>query len=216
MAAKNRYTADTINRRFDAEEMAIIREDYWRTNHNLSMVAQLHACHKADITAALGLTKDETPTKKSSGRQPWEALNPELAEAFFEDVEAGVPMATACRNAGIKKTDTGYHIFYRMRERRQLMANKAIQDDKITKAVQDALPDEAAAEPIQPEDYTPDTEKATAQEIFTRVNAMSELIDRMRELHKLRILSDDEIYILEHAMALAEVARAYIEYVGGK
>lgn len=205
--------ASTRLKIFDPEELALVREDYRRTNHNLSMVAQLHGCHKADIIAALGLTEDESP-RKSPGKAGWEVLNPELAERFYAAVEAGTPMAVICREVGIKHADTGFVIFNRMRARRAIMANTKKQttkqqDEIITKAAVAATAEPDKAEPVQPEDYTPEAEKDIAWELGVRIKATGEVIEWLQEL---RVLSNDDTHACDRIMALASAACAGVEY----
>ena len=39
------------------QEIRQMKEDWRRTDHNLTQVAELHACTRADVVAALGLTE---------------------------------------------------------------------------------------------------------------------------------------------------------------
>lgn len=65
-------------------EADMLRTD-WARSHDLTMVAQLHACTAQDVIAALGLTDDEIPARyrqhtqpngKHWGRVPWEEAPP--------------------------------------------------------------------------------------------------------------------------------------------
>lgn len=158
------------------DEIRQMKEDWRRTDHNLTQVAELHACTRADVVAALGLTE-------------------------------------ACKAVGIEKTDTGYKIYNRIRERNALMSN----EEKIVTAVAQAIQPSAAdqPEPVRPEDYTvdrpvaPAKTKKSARALADALDGMDTLVD---VLNRKKLLSDDEVEVCERVMALADAFRVGIEY----
>ena len=69
-------------------EADMLRTD-WDRSHDLTLVAQLHACTPQDVIDALGLTEEEIPARyrqhtqpngKHWGCAPWEEAHPEEAQ----------------------------------------------------------------------------------------------------------------------------------------
>lgn len=126
---------------------------------------------------------------------------------------ARVKMTEACKAVGIEKTDTGYKIYNRIRERNALMSN----EEKIVTAVAQAIQPPAAdqPEPVRPEDYTvdkpaaPAKSKKTARALADALDGMDTLVD---VLNRKKLLSDDEVEVCERVMALADAFRVGIEY----
>ena len=136
------------------QEIRQMKEDWRRTDHNLTQVAELHACTRADVVAALGLTEADLKPRQRKKYPSWETQNPEKAAEFVRLLAGGAKMTEACKAVGIEKTDTGYKIYNRIRERNALMSN----EEKIVTAVAQAIQPSAEdqPEPVRPEDYTVD------------------------------------------------------------
>lgn len=136
------------------DELRQMQEDWWRTGHNLTQVAELHACDRADVIMALGLTVADIKRSKKARRDlpRWETVNPEKAAEFVRLLEGGSTMTAACAAVGIKNRNTGYVIYKRIKERNALMSN----EEKMVTAVAQAIQPPAAdqPEPVRPEDYT--------------------------------------------------------------
>lgn len=98
-----------VEKQFSREELEIMKWD-WIHCRNVQQVAELHACSKKDVINALGL--DEKPRPKRKRR--WEELHPAKAQRFVKQVESGVSMAKASREAGIRSAHTGYVVYRRM------------------------------------------------------------------------------------------------------
>ena len=78
------------------DEIRQMQEDWWRTGHNLTQVAELHACDRADVITALGLTEADIKRSKKARRVRWETVNPEKAAEFVRLLEGGITMTAAC------------------------------------------------------------------------------------------------------------------------
>lgn len=192
------------------DELRQMQEDWRRTDHNLNQVAELHACDRADVIMALGLTEADIKRSKKARRVRWETVNPEKAAEFVRLLEGGAKMADACKTVGIEKTDTGYKIYNRIRERNALMSN----EEKLVTAVAQAIQPPAAdqPEPVRPEDYTvdkPAKPKKTALALADALDGMDTLVD---VLNRKKLLSADEVEVCERVMALADAFRVGIEY----
>ena len=192
------------------EELRQMQEDWWRTGHNLTQVAELHACDRADVIMALGLTVADIKRSKKARRVRWETVNPEKAAEFVRLLEGGAKMADACKTVGIEKTDTGYKIYNRIRERNALMSNEEKNVTAVVQAIQPPAADQP--EPVRPEDYTvdkPAKPKKTALALADALDGMDTLVD---VLNRKKLLSADEVEVCERVMALADVFRVGIEY----
>ena len=100
--------------------------DDWNRSHDLTMVAQLHACTAQDVIAALGLTDDEIPARyrqhtqpngKHWGRVPWEEAHPEEAQRLYTLMDGGMNATEAAAIMGLSKGRT-YAIYKRMNAKR--------------------------------------------------------------------------------------------------
>lgn len=195
------------------QEIRQMKEDWWRTDHNLTQVAELHACTRADVVAALGLTEADLKPRQRKKYPSWETQNPEKAAEFVRLLAGGAKMTEACKAVGIEKTDTGYKIYNRIRERNALMSN----EEKIVTAVAQAIQPSAEdqPEPVRPEDYTvdkpaaPAKTKKSARALADALDGMDTLVD---VLNRKKLLSDDEVEVCERVMALADAFRVGIEY----
>lgn len=192
------------------DELRQMQEDWRRTDHNLTQVAELHACTRADVVAALGLTEADLKPRQRKKYHGWETQNPEKAAEFVRLLEGGAKMADACKTVGIEKTDTGYKIYNRIRERNALMSN----EEKLVTAVAQAIQPPAAdqPEPVRPEDYTvdkPSKSKKTALALAEDLVSMDMLVD---VLNRKKLLSADEVEVCERVMALSDAFRVGIEY----
>lgn len=200
------YAALALSKR----EIRQMKEDWWRTDHNLTQVAELHACTRADVVAALGLTEADLKPCQRKKYPGWETQNPEKAAEFVRLLEGGAKMADACKAVGIEKTDTGRKIYNRIRERNALMSN----EEKLVTAVAQAIQPPAAdqPEPVRPEDYTvdkPSKSKKTARALAEDLVSMDMLVD---VLNRKKLLSADEVEVCKRVMALADAFRVGIEY----
>ena len=99
------------------DEIRQMQEDWWRTDHNLTQVAELHACDRADVIMALGLTVADIKRSKKARRVRWETVNPEKAAEFVRLLEGGSTLTTACAAVGIENRNTGYVIYKRIKPR---------------------------------------------------------------------------------------------------
>lgn len=195
------------------QEIRQMKEDWRRTDHNLTQVAELHACTRADVVAALGLTEADLKPCQRKKYPSWETQNPEKAAEFVRLLAGGAKMTEACKAVGIEKTDTGYKIYNRIRERNALMSN----EEKIVTAVAQAIQPSAEdqPEPVRPEDYTvdkpaaPAKTKKSARALADALDGMDTLVD---VLNRKKLLSDDEVEVCERVMALADAFRVGIEY----
>lgn len=195
------------------QEIRQMKEDWRRTDHNLTQVAELHACTRADVVAALGLTEADLKPRQRKKYPSWETQNPEKAAEFVRLLAGGAKMTEACKAVGIEKTDTGYKIYNRIRERNALMSN----EEKIVTAVAQAIQPSAEdqPEPVRPEDYTvdkpaaPAKTKKSARALADALDGMDTLVD---VLNRKKLLSDDEVEVCERVMALADAFRVSIEY----
>ena len=192
------------------DELRQMQEDWWRTGHNLTQVAELHACDRADVITALGLIEADIKRSKKARRVRWETVNPEKAAEFVRLLEGGSTMTAACAAVGIEKRNTGYVIYKRIKERNALMSN----EEKIVTAVAQAIQPPAAdqPEPVRPEDYTvdkPAKPKKTALALADALDGMDTLVD---VLNRKKLLSADEVEVCERVMALADAFRVGIEY----
>lgn len=195
---------------FSKREIRQMKEDWRRTDHNLTQVAELHACTRADVVAALGLTEADLKPCQRKKYPGWETQNPEKAAEFVRLLEGGAKMADACKAVGIEKTDTGRKIYNRIRERNALMSN----EEKLVTAVAQAIQPPAAdqPEPVRPEDYTvdkPSKSKKTARALAEDLVSMDMLVD---VLNRKKLLSADEVEVCKRVMALADAFRVGIEY----
>lgn len=200
------YAALALSKR----EIRQMKEDWRRTDHNLTQVAELHACTRADVVAALGLTEADLKPCQRKKYPGWETQNPEKAAEFVRLLEGGAKMADACKAVGIEKTDTGRKIYNRIRERNALMSN----EEKLVTAVAQAIQPPAAdqPEPVRPEDYTvdkPSKSKKTARALAEDLVSMDMLVD---VLNRKKLLSADEVEVCRRVMALADAFRVGIEY----
>lgn len=200
------YAALALSKR----EIRQMKEDWRRTDHNLTQVAELHACTRADVVAALGLTEADLKPCQRKKYPGWETQNPEKAAEFVRLLEGGAKMADACKAVGIEKTDTGRKIYNRIRERNALMSN----EEKLVTAVAQAIQPPAAdqPEPVRPEDYTvdkPSKSKKTARALAEDLVSMDMLVD---VLNRKKLLSADEVEVCKRVMALADAFRVGIEY----
>ena len=200
------YAALALSKR----EIRQMKEDWRRTDHNLTQVAELHACTRADVVAALGLTEADLKPCQRKKYPGWETQNPEKAAEFVRLLEGGAKMADACKTVGIEKTDTGRKIYNRIRERNALMSN----EEKLVTAVAQAIQPPAAdqPEPVRPEDYTvdkPSKSKKTARALAEDLVSMDMLVD---VLNRKKLLSADEVEVCKRVMALADAFRVGIEY----
>ena len=192
------------------DEIRQMQEDWWRTGHNLTQVAELHACDRADVITALGLTEADIKRCKKARRVRWETVNPEKAAEFVRLLEGGSTMTAACAAVGIEKRNTGYVIYKRIKERNALMSN----EEKLVTAVAQAIQPPAAdqPEPVRPEDYTvdkPAKPKKTALALAEDLVSMDMLVD---VLNRKKLLSADEVEVCDRVMALADAFRVGIEY----
>lgn len=200
------YAALALSKR----EIRQMKEDWRRTDHNLTQVAELHACTRADVVAVLGLTEADLKPCQRKKYPGWETQNPEKAAEFVRLLEGGAKMADACKAVGIEKTDTGRKIYNRIRERNALMSN----EEKLVTAVAQAIQPPAAdqPEPVRPEDYTvdkPSKSKKTARALAEDLVSMDMLVD---VLNRKKLLSADEVEVCKRVMALADAFRVGIEY----
>lgn len=200
------YAALALSKR----EIRQMKEDWRRTDHKLTQVAELHACTRADVVAALGLTEADLKPCQRKKYPGWETQNPEKAAEFVRLLEGGAKMADACKAVGIEKTDTGRKIYNRIRERNVLMSN----EEKLVTAVAQAIQPPAAdqPEPVRPEDYTvdkPSKSKKTARALAEDLVSMDMLVD---VLNRKKLLSADEVEVCKRVMALADAFRVGIEY----
>lgn len=192
------------------QEIRQMKEDWRRTDHNLTQVAELHACTRADVVAALGLTEADLKPRQRKKYPSWETQNPEKAAEFVRLLAGGAKMTEACKAVGIEKTDTGYKIYNRIRERNALMSN----EEKIVTAVAQAIQPSAEdqPEPVRPEDYTVDKPAAPAK-TKKSARALADALDTLVDvLNRKKLLSDDEVEVCERVMALADAFRVGIEY----
>ncbi len=202
--------SDYADRALSKREIRQMKEDWRRTDHNLTQVAELHACTRADVVAALGLTEADLKPCQRKKYPGWETQNPEKAAEFVRLLEGGAKMADACKTVGIEKTDTGRKIYNRIRERNALMSN----EEKLVTAVAQAIQPPAAdqPEPVRPEDYTvdkPSKSKKTARALAEDLVSMDMLVD---VLNRKKLLSADEVEVCKRVMALADAFRVGIEY----
>ena len=195
------------------DELRQMQEDWRRTDHNLGQVAELHACTRADVVEALGLTEADLKPRQKKKYPSWETQNPEKAAEFVRLRAGGAGMTEACKAVGIKNTNTGYVIYNRIRERNALMSN----EEKIVTAVAQAIQPPAAdqPEPVRPEDYTvdkpaaPAKSKKTARALADALDGMSLLVD---VLNSKKLLSADEVEFCKRVMARGDTFRVGIEY----
>lgn len=192
------------------DELRQMQEDWRRTDHNLGQVAELHACTRADVVEALGLTEADLKPRQKKKYPSWETQNPEKAAEFVRLLAGGAGMTEACKAVGIKNTNTGYVIYNRIRERNALMSN----EEKIVTAVAQAIQPPAAdqPEPVRPEDYTvdkPAKSKKTARALADALDGMSLLVD---VLNSKKLLSADEVEFCKRVMARGDAFRVGIEY----
>ena len=202
--------SDYADRAFSKQEIRQMREDWWRTDHNLNQVAELHACDRADVITALGLTVADIKRSKKARRARWETVNPEKAAEFVRLLEGGSTMTAACAAVGIEKTDTGRKIYKRIKERIALMSNEEKNVTAVAQAIQPPAADQP--EPVRPEDYTvdkPAKSKKTARALADALDGMDTLVD---VLNRKKLLSADEVEVCERVMALADAFRVGIEY----
>lgn len=187
--------SDYADRALSKQEIRQMKEDWRRTDHNLTQVAELHACTRADVVAVLGLTEAD--------------LKP-LQRKKIPRLEGGAKMADACKAVGIEKTDTGRKIYNRIRERNALMSNEEKNVTAVAQAIQPPAADQP--EPVRPEDYTvdkPAKPKKTALALADALDGMDTLVD---VLNRKKLLSADEVEVCERVMALADAFRVGIEY----
>lgn len=98
-----------VEKQFSREELEIMKWD-WIHCQNVQQVAELHACGKKDVIDALNLNEKPRPARK----RRWEELHPAKARQFVQQVESGVPMKRASREAGMRTVRTGYVVYRRM------------------------------------------------------------------------------------------------------
>ena len=53
------------------DELRQMQEDWRRTDHNLGQVAELHACTRADVVEALGLTEADLKPRQKKKYPIW-------------------------------------------------------------------------------------------------------------------------------------------------
>ena len=192
------------------DEIRQMQEDWRRTDHNLNQVAELHACDRADVIMALGLTVADIKRSKKARRVRWETVNPEKAAEFVRLLEGGSTMTAACAAVGIEKRNTGYVIYKRIKERNALMSNEKKNVTAVAQAIQPPAADQP--EPVRPEDYTvdkPAKPKKTALALADALDGMETLVD---VINRKKLLSADEVEVCERVMALADAFRVGIEY----
>lgn len=195
---------------FSKQQIRQMKEDWRRTDHNLTQVAELHACTRADVVAALGLTEADLKPRQKRKYPGWETQNPEKAAEFVRMLQGGAKMTEACAAVGIEKTDTGRKIYNRIRERNALMSNEEKMVTAVAQAIQPPAVDQP--EPVRPEDYTvekPAKSKKTARALADALDGMDTLVD---VLNRKKLLSADEVEVCERVMALADAFRVGIEY----
>lgn len=159
------------------------------------------------------MTEADLKPRQRKKYPSWETQNPEKAAEFVRLLAGGAKMTEACKAVGIEKTDTGYKIYNRIRERNALMSN----EEKIVTAVAQAIQPSAEdqPEPVRPEDYTvdkpaaPAKTKKSARALADALDGMDTLVD---VLNRKKLLSDDEVEVCERVMALADAFRVGIEY----
>lgn len=109
----------------------MLRDD-WNRSHDLTLVAQLHACTPQDVIDALGLTDEEIPARyrhhtqpngKHWGRIPWEEAHPEEAQRLYALMDGGMNATEAAAIMGLPKGRT-YTIYKRMKAKGTAMENK--------------------------------------------------------------------------------------------
>ena len=112
-------------------EADMLRTD-WDRSHNLTLVAQLHACTPQDVIDALGLTEEEIPARyrqhtqpngKHWGCAPWEEAHPEEAQRLYTLMDGGMSATEAAAIMGLSKGRT-YAIYKRMKAKGTAMENK--------------------------------------------------------------------------------------------
>ncbi|MCI6141281.1 MAG: hypothetical protein MR682_01420 [Subdoligranulum variabile] len=112
-------------------EADMLRTD-WARSHDLTLVAQLHACTPQDVIDALGLTEEEIPARyrhhtqpngKHWGRAPWEEAHPEEAQRLYTLMDGGMSATEAAAIMGLSKGRT-YAIYKRMKAKGTAMENK--------------------------------------------------------------------------------------------
>lgn len=192
------------------EEMSQLKEDWRRTGHRPTQVAELHACTRADVIEALGLTDADIKRPKKAqlkcGPVAWETNNPEKAAYFVKMVDSGEKMADACKAVGINLTNTGYAIYNRIKEREAIMSN----EQKITEAVEAAITKQPEQEQSK---NTPAAKPAKpankAKQIANALDSMSVLVD---VLNRKKLLSEDDVIVCERVMAVGDAFRSGIEY----
>lgn len=88
-------------------EADMLRDD-WNRSHDLTLVAQLHACTAQDVIEALGLSEEEIPARyrhhtqpngKHWGRAPWEELTPR-SQRLYALMDGGMNATEASRHHG--------------------------------------------------------------------------------------------------------------------
>ena len=194
------------------DEIRQMQEDWRRTDHNLNQVAELHACDRADVIMALGLTVADIKRSKKARRDlpRWETVNPEKAAEFVRLLEGGSTLTAACAAVGIKNKNTGYVIYKRIKERNALMSNEEKNVTAVAQAIQPPAADQP--EPVRPEDYTvdkPAKSKKTARALADALDGMDTLVNL---LNRKKLLSADEVEVCDRVMALADAFRVGIEY----
>lgn len=112
-------------------EADMLRDD-WNRSHDLTLVAQLHACTAQDVIEALGLSEEEIPARyrhhtqpngKHWGRAPWEEAHPEEAQRLYALMDGGMNATEAAAIMGLSKGRT-YAIYKRMKAKGTAMENK--------------------------------------------------------------------------------------------
>lgn len=176
-------------RAWSKQELHELREDWRRTNHNLTQVAELHACDRYEIVTALGLTEADIKRPKKARRElpRWETLNPEKAAEFVRLLEAGSKMTAACAAVGIEKTNTGYTIYKRIKERKAIMEN----EKKLAKTTA----------PVQQVTEYCDEGPSTADRIAADTEAMGRLLN---DLTCLKLLNEKEIAACDIVLRMAD------------
>ncbi len=198
------------DRALSKQEIRQMKEEWRRTDHNLTQVAELHACTRADVVAALGLTEADLKPCQRKKYPGWETQNPEKAAEFVRLLEGGAKMADACKAVGIEKTDTGRKIYNRIRERNALMSNEEKNVTAVAQAIQPPAADQP--EPVRPVDYTVDKPAKPKKTTLALADALASMDMLVDVLNRKKLLSADEVEVCERVMALADAFRVGIEY----
>lgn len=169
---------------FSPAELAEMRADLERNpgNKGLGIVAQLHACKKADVIAALGLDPDDF------ARKPKVKISPEQKAEAVERAANGETLAAIAADLDVLPITVGKWV-------RAAKAADAELQPKTEKAAETPPPQHAAVKL-----------SAVAQSHFEDLDAA---IDYMRRAD---LLSEDEIVELDRYLALLGGFTRGLEY----